>query len=218
MRVCYFYAESFPRAVRALPPGAELVDTSGSDTAYWEALSARWNKGDDLVTIEQDNLIDDQVIASFEACTEPWCSYAYILGPVIKNLITELVVPWGILRAPVKASLPVAAQVGVQKPVFEVELPTANIPQCWNSMGCTRFSAEMQEKVPLADAVKFADKHCARCTRLAGKSLCWAHIDGPVNRMFNLSGFTEAHVHGEVEHLHFKGLDARMLFLCSNFC
>jgi hypothetical protein len=213
MRVCYFYAESFPRAVRALPANVEMVDTSGSDTAYWEALLARWNSGDDLITIEQDNLIDDQVISSFANCTEIWCSFAYLLGPVVKNLITELVVPWGILRVPGDSGLPPSQQLGTPKNIFAAGVPQPDVAQCSASLGCTKYSKEMQAQVRLEDALPFFNKHCVRCIALKGKALCWTHIDGPILDVFIAAGINRPHIHGEVEHLHFMGLDARLLFL-----
>lgn len=64
-------------ALRLYAPGAEYVDTSASDQAYGEAIAARWNIGGDLVTVEHDNEITAEVLPSFAACPEPWCTYAY---------------------------------------------------------------------------------------------------------------------------------------------
>jgi len=81
MRTAYFWFTRWPEAQAALPPDAERVYTGPGTHDYWHALAARWNTGQDLVVIEQDVIIHDQVIPQFAACPEPWCSFAYEVGP-----------------------------------------------------------------------------------------------------------------------------------------
>lgn len=193
MRVCYFYAKQYRRAVETLPPGAEMVYTGGSDTAYWEALCARWNKGDDLVTVEQDNVLHDKVIPEFEACKEIWCTFPYILWPVVPDKITELPFLWGTVLRDTAPPLPDA--------------------QCWRSLGATKFSAEFQERIPFEGALDYSVDTCHLCVMYAPDALCYKHIDCPMYSNFVSYGITEAHVHQpEVEHLHWHGENAHLLF------
>lgn len=77
------YTSLDPRTRKALEeyaPGTEFVETpAGDDFAYWRALAARWTGDNDLVVIEHDIEIGPDTIASFQACPEPWCVYAYQL-------------------------------------------------------------------------------------------------------------------------------------------
>lgn len=60
---------------------AEYVDASGDPFAYWRAMSRFWVSGDDLMTVEHDNVIHGQVIPQFLECPEPWCSFGYPTKP-----------------------------------------------------------------------------------------------------------------------------------------
>jgi hypothetical protein len=82
------YTDLHPATRRALErhaPDAELVDVSGDDTAYWAAIAERWTGERDLVIVEQDNEITADVIPSFMACGEPWCTYSY---PIYRTKVT----------------------------------------------------------------------------------------------------------------------------------
>ena len=82
MRVLCAYSNLRPRTRKALEqyaPQADFVDVSGDDLAYWRAICERWTGEDDLLVVEHDIEIHDQVIPEFEACGEPWCSFAYKL-------------------------------------------------------------------------------------------------------------------------------------------
>lgn len=82
MRVLACYVNRHPIAAEALDkfaPQAERVYTPG-EYGYWQAIADRWTGEDDLVIIEQDNEITADVLPSFAACPEPWCTYAYPIG------------------------------------------------------------------------------------------------------------------------------------------
>ena len=61
--------------------GTELVWTGGSDTAYWEELSRRWDGNDDLMVIEHDIEIHADVVPQFTRCPSDWCCFGYEYGP-----------------------------------------------------------------------------------------------------------------------------------------
>lgn len=82
MRVLFCYANgaAHPAAVRALDlyaPNAIRIDTSGPQQIYWRTICKYWDGTDDLVTIEQDNEITAEVLPSFEACDQDWCTFQY---------------------------------------------------------------------------------------------------------------------------------------------
>lgn len=80
MRIVCLYNQLHPLTVKSIAahaPDAEFVDTSGSDTAYWEAIAARWMGEDDLMLIEHDVEIHAQVIPQFDSCPELWCHFPY---------------------------------------------------------------------------------------------------------------------------------------------
>lgn len=76
IKVC-FYSQLYPQTAADIKGyGFELVDTSASDTAYWEAIRDRWGK-DNLLIIEQDMQFLPECLFSFEMCREQWCLYDY---------------------------------------------------------------------------------------------------------------------------------------------
>jgi hypothetical protein len=68
-------------ALAKFAPDAELLDFTGDDYAYWHAIKERWTGDEDLVIIEQDIVITESTIPSFEACDQEWCSFGYIAVP-----------------------------------------------------------------------------------------------------------------------------------------
>lgn len=86
--------------------GVEIVDMSGDDYAYWDAISERWDGTDDLLIIEQDIVIHGGVLPQLRDCPGDWCVFPY--------------------------------------PIFGGERLT-------QGLGCTRFSAALQRKVPVTD-------------------------------------------------------------------
>jgi hypothetical protein len=64
-------------ALARYAPQAEYVDTSADPMSYARAIAERWNQGGALMIVEHDNEITADVIPSFEACPEPWCTYQY---------------------------------------------------------------------------------------------------------------------------------------------
>jgi len=74
------YATLHPKTLETVnkwAPGAEFVDTSADDYAYCRELKARWNTGQDLITIEQDIEITADVVSSFENCDQDFCVFPY---------------------------------------------------------------------------------------------------------------------------------------------
>jgi hypothetical protein len=57
--------------------GAELVDVSADDFAYWRAIEERWTGTEDLLIIEQDMIIHDEVVPQLLACPQQWCVFPY---------------------------------------------------------------------------------------------------------------------------------------------
>ena len=121
MRVWYFWSADWPEARRLLAehaPGAESVWTGAGEYAYWRETAARWGV-DDLVTIEHDNGIHADVIPQFEACPEPWCSFAYKIG-------TYLCTTGGGCR---KLSLDLQRQVAIRDFLYPVR-DIGECPEC----------------------------------------------------------------------------------------
>lgn len=76
-------------AAKKYAPGVKIMDTSGSDFAYWEAIAEHWKGEEDLVLIEQDIEINPYVIASFDTCEHDWCSYRYSAPGVFNWSLAE---------------------------------------------------------------------------------------------------------------------------------
>lgn len=86
MRIICGYANDGLRpetreSLEKFAPGVELLDFSGDDFAYWNAIKERWTGEEDLVTIEQDMVITEDTIPSFEKCDRLWCSFGYETVP-----------------------------------------------------------------------------------------------------------------------------------------
>lgn len=87
MRILAPYCTLNTRVVRALEwyaDDVEFVYTGRSRTAYWEAIAERWQGSEDLMIVEQDIEINEEVVAEFVNCPEPWCVYWYT-GPPCLN-------------------------------------------------------------------------------------------------------------------------------------
>ena len=71
-------------------------------------------------------------------------------------------------------------------------------------LGCVRFSAELQRRVPMDVIVKHhMNPQCGVCQPDAG-GLCWRHIDGPVNSALAAAGLADPHEHlPAVDHYHY---------------
>lgn len=81
MRVCYFYAKRFEPAIASLPQNAELIYTGENPWQYWWSLASVWGSGEDLVTVEQDNIITEDILAEYAECDKSWCVNRYPSGP-----------------------------------------------------------------------------------------------------------------------------------------
>lgn len=81
LRIACFYTHLHPACKAALPPDTELVDTSGSDDAYWLELGKRWDGSSDLLVIEHDIEIHSSVVPQLMLCESDWCLFGYEYGP-----------------------------------------------------------------------------------------------------------------------------------------
>ena len=64
-------------ALSKYAPDTEFYDVTSDERAYGRTIADKWNRGDTLVLIEPDNEITSEVLPSFAACNEPWCTYSY---------------------------------------------------------------------------------------------------------------------------------------------
>lgn len=97
MRVLCAFTGLHPATAAALAlyaPDAGLVDVSGSKFDYWHAIRDRWDGTQDLVIIEQDIEIHAEVLPSFAACPEPWCTFSY---PIFRTSV-DLTIGLGCVR------------------------------------------------------------------------------------------------------------------------
>jgi len=58
-------------------PQAEVLDVTGDNYAYWNAIAERWTGERDLIIVEQDIEIGPDTITTMESCKQDWCCYAY---------------------------------------------------------------------------------------------------------------------------------------------
>ncbi len=148
--VCFFASNLRPEtsiSVIAYAPGAEFVDCSSDNFAYWKAFRERWNSGEDLVVIEQDNEIRADTIAQLDACQQHWCTFPYR----------------------------VVSQSGIDGVAAE-------------SLGCTRFSAELQSKVKARHISQDDYRH-------------WRQLASRVSVTLTRYGY-RPHLHGTLNHYH----------------
>jgi len=92
MHVLCCYTSLHPataEALRRYAPGAELVDVSGAPGMYRRVLREHWDIPADLVIIEHDIEIGAEVLPSFAACAQPWCTYAYHVFPEPHRALTS---------------------------------------------------------------------------------------------------------------------------------
>jgi hypothetical protein len=78
--VCCYARDLQPetrQSVTEYAPGAEFIDCSADDFAYWRAIKSVWDTGEALVIIEQDMEIKPDTIASFDECDRDWCAFPY---------------------------------------------------------------------------------------------------------------------------------------------
>jgi hypothetical protein len=91
MKILCLFNEVHPltrAAIEKYAPQTEYVDTSGSETAYWEAVRTNWNGTEDLMLIEHDVEIHAQVVPQFEACENLWCHFPYPYRGGLTNMAT----------------------------------------------------------------------------------------------------------------------------------
>lgn len=53
--------------------------------AYGALLAEQWNRGQDLVVVEQDIIVPDGAIDMMVSCTAPWCSHLYYTGTEVPS-------------------------------------------------------------------------------------------------------------------------------------
>ncbi len=64
--------------VRAALAAARWVDTSGSETAYWELLRDLWAAGEAFVLVEHDVVPAPDDLAGLVGCPGEWCTLGYL--------------------------------------------------------------------------------------------------------------------------------------------
>lgn len=77
--ICCYASAPHPKteeAIKKFAPDTEFVKVEGL-FGYPEAIENRWTGESDLVVIESDKEITADVIPSFLACDEPWCTFKY---------------------------------------------------------------------------------------------------------------------------------------------
>jgi hypothetical protein len=147
--------ETYRSLVRYVPIGClEMVNVSGDLSTYWLEFRKRWVGNYDLVTVEQDNVINGEILPSFNLCPEPWCVYEYE-GP---HNMTSRGAPDRMLKT---------------------------------SLGCTRFSQQLQKEVPITDISK-------------KDYFSWYLIDYRIAIVLAKKGYSP-HIHGVIDHLHDYG-------------
>ena len=107
MRVLVPFTARHSETVGGAPDGAEWVDVSADNLAYWRTLCDWWAAGEAFMVVEHDVVCRADVLVQFDACPEPWCAFPY-----------DDMCHWECMEA-------------------------------WaNTLGCTRFSAELMAAVP----------------------------------------------------------------------
>lgn len=69
------------QAAEHFTPGCEFVNVTDQPFLYWNNIESIWTSGEDLMTIEHDNVITENTVTSFEDCPMPWCSFGYPTMP-----------------------------------------------------------------------------------------------------------------------------------------
>lgn len=64
-------------ALASYAPQAEVLDVTGDNYAYWNAIAARWTGERDLIIVEQDIEIGPRTVQVMEGCRQDWCCHAY---------------------------------------------------------------------------------------------------------------------------------------------
>lgn len=64
-------------ALKKYAPQAALVDVTGDNYAYWNAIRERWTGERDLIIVEQDIEVGPEMVSTMESCKQDWCCYAY---------------------------------------------------------------------------------------------------------------------------------------------
>ncbi len=72
-----FRAETQLSLAQFAPRTTMVVDVSGDNFNYWNALKEHWIGDEDLVIVEQDMVLRGDILPSFAACDQDWCVYEY---------------------------------------------------------------------------------------------------------------------------------------------
>ena len=84
--ICPHTDRLFPQVKTALTDNCggtfEMVDVSGSDTAYYELLCQLWADGKSFCLVEHDIVVTLGTIESMDGCGHEWCvsKYPYLRG------------------------------------------------------------------------------------------------------------------------------------------
>jgi hypothetical protein len=91
MRVVVPYTTLAPETVDALTNAHahfECYYVGGSDSSYWQLLDWLWTGNDDLTIVEQDIIVGESTIQSFEECGHRLCcaQYPYLQSETYSGL------------------------------------------------------------------------------------------------------------------------------------
>lgn len=77
MRVLIPHTARHLDTIAGAPAGAEWVDVSSDDQAYWRTLRDYWALDDDLLIVEHDIVCRPDCVEQVQSCPELWCPFAY---------------------------------------------------------------------------------------------------------------------------------------------
>lgn len=86
----------------------DLVDVSGSDTAYADLVERLWAEGRDFLLVEHDMLPTSEAVAAMAGCPRLWCANPY----PVNHQVGEWIIGHGFARyrAELMAAEPDAAE------------------------------------------------------------------------------------------------------------
>jgi len=153
---------------------AEVLDFTGDDYAYWQALCKRWGSLEPLLVMEQDHILTPKILASFACCREDWCCFSY-----------KYAAPRHIIPLPDASGSTDWAAKAVT--VFRQKANTAAEKfVILGGLGCTRFSAGLQRRIGSLDS---------------SARILWDVVDNTLFPVLKAAGYAP-HDHGQIPHEH----------------
>lgn len=72
------FTAKHPDTVANAPDNATWVNVAQHDHAYYAALTHWWEQGETFAVLEHDVICRPDIVESFDACPELWCTYPYV--------------------------------------------------------------------------------------------------------------------------------------------